>query len=311
MRQRQPQRGRALMKTNEEIVATGFTFPEGPCINRAGVLHLVELRNRYVSRVVDGRRIVFAELGWSPNGAAFGPDGGLYTCNSGGNWPPTPSTNGVAGFGGETPSIQVVQPDGARRSILTQIEGRRLNAPNDICFDAKGGFYFSDPAWAARTPEGVARAEHSPPGDISYVAPDGRASRVAGDLLFPNGLCVSPDGQSLIVAETGTGRVLSYAIGRNGALYSPNTLIELGLESGLDGMAFDADGRLLIAGCGSGTIYVLAPDLTGVQRTLVCADPALTNLCFGGQDFKTLFVTQGASGSVAAIRWPVPGMVTF
>jgi gluconolactonase len=204
-----------------------------------------------------------------------------------------------------------VQPDGARRSLLTQIEGRRLNAPNDICFDAKGGFYFSDPAWAARTPEGVARAEHSPPGDISYVAPDSRASRVALDLLFPNGLCVSPDGQSLIVAETGTGRVLSYAIGRNRALYSPNTLIELRLESGLDGMAFDADGRLLIAGCGSGTIYVLAPDLTGVQPTLVCEDPALTNLCFGGQDFKTLFVTHGASGSVAAIRWLVPGMVPF
>jgi gluconolactonase len=65
------------MKTNEEIVATGFVFPEGPWINRAGVLHLVELQNRYVPRVVDGRRIVFAELGWSPNGAAFGPDGGL------------------------------------------------------------------------------------------------------------------------------------------------------------------------------------------------------------------------------------------
>jgi sugar lactone lactonase YvrE len=134
-----------------------------------------------------------------------------------------------------------------------------------------------------RTPEGVARAEHSPPGDICYVAPDGRASRVAGDLLFPNGLCVSPDGRSLIVAETGTGRVLSYAIGRNGTLDSRNTLIELGLESGLDGMAFDADGRLLIAGCGSGTIYVLAPDLTGVQHTLVGEDPALTNLCSGGE----------------------------
>jgi gluconolactonase len=92
---------------------------------------------------------------------------------------------------------------------------------------------------------------------------------------------------------------------------SPNTLIGLRLESGLDGMAFDADGRLLIAGCGSGTIYVLAPDLTGVQDTLVCEEPALTNLCFGGEDFKTLFVTQAASGSVAAIRWPVPGMVLF
>jgi hypothetical protein len=59
-----------------------------------------------------------------------------------------------------------VQPDGAHTTILTQIEDKRLNAPNDICFDAKGGFYFSDPAWAARTPEGVARAEHSPPGDL-------------------------------------------------------------------------------------------------------------------------------------------------
>ena len=179
-----------------------------------------------------------------------------------------------------------MQPDGAHTTILTQIEDKRLNAPNDICFDAKGGFYFSGPAWAARTPVGVARAEHSPPGDIRYVAPDGRASRVAGDLLFPNGLCVSPEGRSLIVAETGTGRVLSYAIGRNGTLDSPNTLIELGLESGLDGMAFDADGRLLIAGCGSGTIYILAPDLTGVQHTLVCEDPALTNLCFAGRISK-------------------------
>ena len=107
-----------------------------------------------------------------------------------------------------------MQPDGAHTTMLTQIEDKWLNAPNDICFDAKGGFYFSDPAWAVRTPEGVARAEHSPPGDICYVAPDGRASRVAGDLLFPNGLCVSPDGRSLIVAETGTGRVLTYAIGR-------------------------------------------------------------------------------------------------
>jgi gluconolactonase len=103
------------------------------------------------------------------------------------------------------------------------------------------------------------------------------------------------------MAETGTGRVLNYAIGRNGTLDRRSTVIELRLESGLDGMAFDADGRLLVAGCGSGTIHVLAPDLTAVQHTLICEDPALTNLCFGGEDFKTLFGAQGASGPVAAI----------
>jgi gluconolactonase len=201
-----------------------------------------------------------------------------------------------------------VQPDGSHRTILTEIEGKGLNAPNDICFDAKGGFYFTDPAWAGRIPEGVARAERSPSGDICYVAPNGRASRVAGNLMFPNGLSVSPDRGSLIVAETGTGHVLSYAIGSNGALGSPRTLVELGIESGLDGMAFDSDGRLLIAGCGSGLVYVLAAELDRVGQTLAFEDPALTNLCFGGRDFRTLFVTQGETGSVATIRWSVPGM---
>jgi gluconolactonase len=88
-------------------------------------------------------------------------------------------------------------------------------------------------------------------------------------------------------------------------------MIDLGIESGLDGMAYDATGRLLIAGCGPGLIYVLRPDLTEVEQTLAFTDASVTNLCFGGDDFRTVFVTLGASGSVAAVRWPVPGMVLF
>jgi gluconolactonase len=299
------------MKAHEQIIATGFAFPEGPCVDGAGVLHVAELANHCVSRVIDGKRVVFSELGDSPNGAAFGPDRTLYICNGGGSWPPTSSTNGVAGFGGGTASIQAVRPDGAHRTILTEIDGKRLNGPNDIGFDARGGYYFTDPAWAARTPEGVARAEHSPPGDVCYVAPDGRASRVAGGLLFPNGLHVTPDGRSLIVAETGTGRVLQYAIEADGALGDLRTMVDLGIESGLDGMAYDSTGRLLIAGCGPGLIYVLSPDLTEVEQTLAFTDSAVTNLCFGGDDFRTVFVTLGASGTVATVRWPAPGMILF
>ncbi len=299
------------MKVEEKIVATGFAFPEGPCIDEHGIVHVVELANHCVSRVIGGRRVVLADLGGSPNGAAFGPDSLLYVCNSGGNWPPKPSTNWVAGTGSGLPSIQVVRPDGSHSVLLSEIDGRALNAPNDICIDACGGFYFTDPAWAERTPEGVAKAEASPPGDVCYVAPDGHASRVAGGLKFPNGLHVTPDGNALVVAETGTGHLLKFGIGDGGALGAPETLVDLGPGSGLDGMCYDCEGRLLVAGCGPGILFVLAPDLSRVEQEIALGDPDLTNVCFGGDDFRTLFVTQGSAGRLAAIQWPVPGMRLF
>ena len=70
-------------------------------------------------------------------------------------------------------------------------------------------------------------------------------------------------------------------------------------------------GVTLIAGCGPGTLFVLTPDLSHVEREIVLSDPDLTNVCFGGDDFRTLFVTQGSAGRLAAIRWPVPGMRLF
>jgi gluconolactonase len=299
------------VKKDEEIIVTGLAFPEGPSIDRQGTVYFVELANHCVSKVSDGRRVEFANLGGSPNGTAFAPDGLMYVCNGGGNWPPTKSTNGVAGRGGGVASIQVVRPDGTHSVVLTEIGGVALNGPNDICFDTRGGYYFTDPAWAKRTPQGVARAEESPPGDVCYVAPDGKASRVAGNLLFPNGLHVTPDGRALVLAETGTGRVWRYAIGNDGALSRPEVLIDLGLESGLDGMCFDAEGRLLIAGCGPGKIFVLTPDLKSLAETFDLSDPAITNLCFGGDDFRTIFVTQGEAGRLIAIRWQTPGMRLF
>lgn len=299
------------MITKEELVATGFAFPEGPSIDAEGSVYLAEMGRACISKIVSGERVVFADLGGSPSGIALGPDGQLYVCNGGGDWPPTPLTNWIAGRGGGVPSIQVIHPGGAFSTLLTEIDGLALHAPNDICFDMRGGFYLSDPAWAQRTPEGVAAAENSPPGFVCYVAPDGRASRVADGLIFPNGLHVTPDGKSLVVDETGTGRVLGFSIEAYGALKGRRVLIELGLQSGLDGMCFDSYGRLFIAGCGSGAIYVLTPELTRLEQTIELSDPSITNLCFGGDDFRTLNVTEGAAGRLVAIRWPGAGMRLF
>jgi gluconolactonase len=299
------------MRAEETPVAGGFAFPEGPCVDRHGTLYLVELPRGCVSVVAHGRRLEFATLGGAPNGAAFGADGTLYVCNNGGNWPPKPSTGGRPGTGGGQASIQAVRPDGSFKTLITAIDGRALNGPNDICFDDRGGFYFTDPAWAKRSSDGIAHAEQSPPGDVCYATPDGRAARVWGGLLFPNGLQVTPDGKFLVVAETGTGRVWRSAIRAPSSLETAEVMIDLGLASGLDGMCFDSEGRLLIAGCGSSTIYVIAPDLRRLDQTIGLSDPALTNLCFGGADFRTLYVTQGSSGRVVSIEWPVAGMRLF
>ena len=299
------------LEAEEAVVVTGLAFPEGPSVGRDGRLYVVELPRGCVSTVADGRRAVFALLGGAPNGTAFGPDGLLYICNNGGNWPPKPSTGGKPGVGGGLAAIQVVHPDGSFRVLVHEIGGVALNGPNDICFDDRGGFYFTDPAWAPRSPEGIAHAEKSPPGDVCYVAADGRASRVWSNLLFPNGLHVTPDGKALVVAETGTGRVWRFAIRAPGELAQPEVVIDLGLESGLDGMCFDVEGRLLIAGCGSSSVYVLAPDLRRLEQTIAFSDPDNTNVCFGGDDHRTLFVTQATSGRVVSIQWPVPGMRLF
>ena len=299
------------MITKEELVATGFAFPEGPSIDAEGSVYLAEMGRACISKIVSGERVVFADLGGSPSGIALGPDGQLYVCNGGGDWPP----NSFDQLDRRKRRRRTVDPGRPSRrrllTLLTEIDGLALHAPNDICFDMRGGFYLSDPAWAQRTPEGVAAAENSPPGFVCYVAPDGRASRVADGLIFPNGLHVTPDGKSLVVDETGTGRVLGFSIEAYGALKGRRVLIELGLQSGLDGMCFDSYGRLFIAGCGSGAIYVLTPELTCLEQTIELSDPSITNLCFGGDDFRTLNVTEGAAGRLVAIRWPGAGMRLF
>jgi gluconolactonase len=293
------------VKAVETLVAEGFAFPEGPCVDADGILYVTELANRCVSKIVGGRRDVLATLGGSPNGAAFGPHGILYVCNGGGNWGPKPSTKGTTGPGGEPGLIQLVHRDGSFETLLSEIDGTALNSPNDICFDAHGGFYFTDPAWAKRTPEGVARAEDSPPGNVCYVTAHGDAVRAAGGMLFPNGLAVSPDGGSLIVAETGTGHMLQFPILAPGSLGEPEILAGLGVESGLDGMCFDADRRLVVAGCGSASLYVFSPGLTKVELTIELSDPDLTNCCFD-LGMKSLYVTQANSGRIVSIAWPQP-----
>ena len=292
-------------RADEVVVATGFSYPEGPRFDVHGQLHVVELAGGVVSRVVDGERVVLATPGGSPNGAAFDDAGRLWICNNGGNWGPNASTGGRPGLGGGLAAIQVVDPDGTFATVLTAIDGVPLSSPNDLALDPRGGLWFTDPVWAGRDAQGSAPASASPPGAVCFLDEDGAARRCHVGAVFPNGLVLTPDGSELWVGETGTGRILAFPLLGRGRLGEPRIRCELGADAYPDGMCFDSAGRLIVAGTGSGALFVVGE--RGLEERVPMADPDVTNLCFGGPAGRDLFVTEASLGRVVSLEWDVPG----
>ncbi len=279
-------------------VASGLAFPEGPAVDSQGRLHWTEIAGQRIGRLEpDGSVATFAHTGGGPNGCAFGPDGNLYVCNNGGSWPLVPSTEGRGSGPGGPGSIQRIAPDGTVETILEEIDGAPLVGPNDCCFDAEGGLYFTDPDW-----QGI-------PASVCYLAADGTAARVHTGIRFPNGLGVTDDNRFLIVAESMTGNLLGFKIERPGVLSpEPKSNGSIGRRSIPDGFCFDSAGRMIIAGHQTANLFVLdAAD--GRPRFVVdLPEAGPTNCCFGGDDFTTLFVTSSDQGNMLAIDWDVPGM---
>lgn len=286
-------------------LSTGHAYPEGPVLAPDGSLYAVDMAAASVVRV-NGGRAVIAESPGAPNGAAMSPDGTIYVCNNGGNWGPNASTGGRAGLGGGTPRIQRIDPGHDPEDVLVEIDGRPLDAPNDIARDADGGLWFTDPVWAERDSIGRARAADSPPGAVCYLSPDGSAARVHEGLIFPNGIALTPDGAALIVGETGTGRLLRFPIASQGALEEPTVFSDLGVDAFPDGFAFDGEGRLVVAGTGSGALFVVG-QYGELERRIEMRDPDVTNVCFAGEDGRVLVVTEASLGRVSAMAWDAPG----
>ena len=291
------------------MVATGLAFPEGPAVGPDGHVFVTEIAGQRITRIDpdSGEATTFAETGGGPNGANFGPDGYLYVTNNGGRWPTDlPSTAGAPEPPHGQGSIQRIAPDGAVETVLTEIDGVPLSAPNDLSFDAEGGLYFTDPRWdtlMAGSGEG---------GPICYLGPDGTASRVADGIGFPNGIGVRDDGRIVIVCDSLTGMLLSFRVEEPGRLSvgsKGNGMI--GRRSVPDGFCFDERGRIIVAGHQTDQLFVLDGADGRPIDVVQLPDVGPTNCCFGGPDFTTLFVTSSDQGELLALEWDVPGLRLF
>ena len=280
------------------VFAEGLQFPEGPAFDRDGALYVVEIRGGQVSKILpNGDQLVFATTGGGPNGANFGPDGNLYVCNNGG----FPSRHRER----EAGRVERIRPDGTVEVLLTEIDGEALASPNDLGFDPHGNFYFTDPVFGERG------LDAPPPGSICFSDTDGNARRLHRELLFPNGIGVSPDGQTLIVAESSTFKLHAFEIIEPGVLGESREFGDLGEGAVPDGFAFDDEGNVLCCGFSSGKIHVFGPDGGAKLDELELDDPNVTNVAFGGPEGKTLFVTESGLGRVVCRDWHRPGMVLF
>jgi gluconolactonase len=293
------------------ILATGMGFPEGPVAMPDGSVILTEIRNNRVSRVTpDGKVSLFSATGGGPNGLAVGPDGSLILCNNGGSRYIEGNSMGVAphpdykhGF------IQKLdRTTGRMTELYVECDGHKLSAPNDLVFDITGGFYFTD--------LGKRYARQRDHGGIYYAKPDGSMMKcLVHPFLSPNGCALSPDGKVLYVADTESARLWAFDIVGPGELKKPTfpahhsgrVVGAVGGPARFDSIAALANGNICVATLTTGTITEFAPD-GKIVREVGMPDKYPTNICFGGPDMRTAYITLSDQGQLGVMQWPTPGL---
>ena len=293
------------------ILATGLGFPEGPVAMPDGSVILTEIRNNRCSRVTpDGKVSLFSATGGGPNGLAAGPDGALYLCNNGGSRYVEGSSMGV----GPHPDYKhgavqrLDRTTGSLTTLYTACDGHNLSAPNDLVFDKQGGFYFTD--------LGKRYARHRDHGGLYYALPDGsKIVTLAYPILSANGCSLSPDGKTLYVADTEGARLWAFEVDGPGVLRKPTghaphsgrVIAGLPGPARFDSLAVLENGNITVATLTTGMITEISP-AGAIVREVKMPDIYPTNICFGGADRRTAYITLSDTGRLGAMQWPVPGL---
>ena len=299
---------------DRQLICAGLRFPEGPVAMEDGSVLVVEIQGKALVRIQpNGDKSIVAELGGGPNGAAIGPDGRCYVCNNGGfqfHQVGAMSLPGIAPADYSGGYIEAVDLKTGRSEVLYRNSGDiQLRGPNDLVFDQHGGFWFTD--------TGKVMKRQRDRGAVFYARTDGTdIQQVIFPLDGPNGVGLSPDDQTLYVAESWTGRMWAYEIIGPGQIRKVagavpwergRLLASMPGYSILDSLAVDSAGNVCVADIPNGGITVISPSGEIIERHPM-PDIFCTNICFGGPGLRTAYVTLSSAGQLVAMKWPRPGL---
>ena len=279
-------------------VVARTSFLEGPAVDAAGDLFFSDLiGNRILKMTPQGAVSVFRADSGRTNGNTFDAAGRLISCEG-----------AEQGPGGRRRIVRTDMKTGELTVLTDRYEGKRYNAPNDVCVDVHGRIWFTDPYYGEDVDSLEMGAEA-----VYRIDPDGRVTRVVSqpDIARPNGIAITPDAKTLYLIDShpragGSRKVWAFEVSADGALSGKRLVYDFAPGRGGDGMRLDVQGNLWVAAGitiprTSGEtadvlpgIYVLTPVGKLLGRIPIPED-VITNLAFGGHDRKTLYVTAGKS----------------
>tara|TARA_B100001123_G_scaffold46364_1_gene47205 strand:- start:778 stop:1674 length:897 start_codon:yes stop_codon:yes gene_type:complete len=275
----------SVSAADELFKATPLTKPgeftkgiEGPACDKAGNVFAVNFKKQgTIGRVSpEGKGKVFLTLpeGSIGNGIRFDKKGNMF----------------IADY----PKHNVLRVDAKTKKLTVLAHEPRMNQPNDLAIDAKGNLYASDPSWAKVT------------GQLWRISKKGKVKLLAENMGTTNGIEVSPDGKTLYVNESRQRNIWAFSIKKNGSV-EKKRLFRKFEDHGFDGMRCDAKGNLYVTRHGKGTVVILSPEGKILKEVDVLgARPS--NLCFGGPDGRTVYVTEVEHTRIVQFRVEHPGL---
>jgi len=290
-------------------IATRIAFTEGPAVDADGDVYFTDIDNNRIMRLgTNGERTVFREPSHRANGQAFDGLGRLYHCEE-------------AGPGGGRRITRTNMKEGTYEIVTDRFQGARYNSPNDLCIDGLGRVYFSDPRYGDRASMEM-NSEN-----VFRIDTDGTVVCILGqpDIQRPNGVAVTQDGRLLYVVDSsnaigGNRKLWCVVLDSDGNPTQKEEIYDFSPGRGGDGLELDIEGNIYVAAGISSRrgsfetedapagVYVISRagrliDLVPVPEDVV------TNVAFGGNDGRKLYITAGKTLFVTRVQ--TPGQVAY